>query len=74
MVSEGLERLGWGGLLPGDYLFHTHSRQPEFSPSYLHTHEVNAQGDDMCMAAPLQQSIQLIKTRAGLEYCYGITY
>lgn len=74
MVSEGLEGLGLGGLLPGVHLFHTHSRKPKFSPLHLHTHEVNVQGDDMCMAGPLQQSIQVIKRRAGLEYCYGITY
>lgn len=73
--SKALEGLRLGGLLPEDHLFpHVQNRQPEFSPSYLHTHEVNTQGDDMYMAAPLRESIQLIKTRAGLEYCYSITY
>lgn len=50
------------------------NRQPKFSPASLHAREVNAQGDDMYMAAPLRELIRMIKTRAGLEYCYSIAY
>lgn len=75
MDSRGLEGPGSGSLVPGDHLFpYVQNRQPEFSPTYLHTREVNVQGDDMYMAASLWELIWLIKTRAGLAYCYSIAY
>lgn len=54
MDSRGSEGSGSGSLVPVDHLFPCmQNRQPEFSPLYLHTHEVNMQGDDMYMAASL---------------------
>lgn len=64
-----------GSLVPGDHLFsYVQHRQPEYSPTYLHPREVNAQGDDMYMATLLWELIWLIKTRTGLAYCYSIAY
>lgn len=58
----------------GSPLFLCEEQEAECSPTCFHSHEVNAEGDEMCMAALLWELIRLIKTRAVLAYCYTITY
>lgn len=73
--SRGSEGCGSGSLVPGDHPSSSvKNRNPECSPTDFHSREVNAEGDEMCMAALLWELIRLIKTRAVLAYCYTIAY